>query len=612
MKKTKLLLGLLIITAPLFLAGCYVPFLNKINEKKDNVSSRRSQANQTNQANQALKASQEIWNLAIKKTGETSYKKKDKGSVYIDMQMTKKEAKEVMGDPFFQGETTLTANLLATSTVNQTEGETQVKLNSFFNKGQNFSVLFVGDSFVIKWDDQPHENIYYLQMKEIGGMLAREQVVQNYIGKWYKYVFKYGDNTQKSFSLIFNNLLAVVEDPYIYQVTKNLGEQEVDGHQCYHFQIAVNENNLKKEMLPIVSNLNKHYQWEGKKLTPKKKQDHQEAVEFFIQVLGKIHGDVWIDKNDFYLRKYNFVVDLRKEDFSPKSPLGKTLYYAPKVKFSLSGHLYDFDQHYVMNFPQKTILVNSDQLSNIFMGLPPEIYKSFLQKSGKKEVSKGQSTNQAKGRKAPEKKQAASNNAQQKEKNVLQSKDTDGDGLSDLQEIKISFDPYAKDTDGDGYSDGQELAAGYNPWGAGSLKNPQPVPAKILNADNFDVYRVFFLFNHYLVFGPQKFAAVFIPVRGVLYEGKYYHLTELKNLWKENNWRYWTYKFSPAQISFFRNKLAPDRETSSKSCGTISMRPVVFQNNEPIILDKVIAFNLCYDNLPDAKGWRLTEIQQKY
>ncbi len=616
MKKTKFLLGLLIITAPLFLAGCYVPFLNKTKEKKVSVSSRsqvNQKVNQSNQANQAPKTPQEIWNLAVKKIGETSYKKKDKGNVYIDMQMTKKEAEEIMGDPFFQGETILAANLLATSTVNQTKGETQVKFNSFLKKGQKVSALFAGDSFAIKWDDQPRENIYYLQMKEIGGMLAQEQVVQNYIGKWYKYVFKLGDDTQDGFDLVFNKSLAVAEDPHIYQVIKNLGEQEVDGHQCYHFQIAVNENNLKKEMLPIVSDLNKHYQWEGKKLTPKKKQDHQEAVEFFTQILGKIYGDVWIDKNDFYLRKYDFVVDLKKEDFSPKSPLGKTLHYIPEAKFSLSGHLYDFGQHYTISFPQKSAPIALDQLFDIFMGLPEKEHHSANQESGKKNNQKEQSTNQT-----TEKKQAASNNAQQREKNVLQSKDTDGDGLSDLQEIKISSDPYYKDTDGDGYSDGQELAAGFNLWGAGSLKNPQPVPAKILNADNFDVYRVFFLFNHYLVFGPQKLAASFIPARGIIYEGKYwkkiflYNLAELENLWKENNWRYWTYKFSPAQISFFRNKLAPDRETSSESCGTIRMRPVIFRNNKPIILDKEIDFNVCYENRSKVKGWKITEIQQKY
>ncbi len=42
--------------------------------------------------------------------------------------------------------------------------------------------------------------------------------------------------------------------------------------------------------------------------------------------------------------------------------------------------------------------------------------------------------------------------------------DSDGDGLTDTQEINIYHtDPHHKDTDGDGYSDKAEIDAGYDP-----------------------------------------------------------------------------------------------------------------------------------------------------
>ena len=48
--------------------------------------------------------------------------------------------------------------------------------------------------------------------------------------------------------------------------------------------------------------------------------------------------------------------------------------------------------------------------------------------------------------------------------------DTDGDGLSDYEEVKIyKIDPLKADTDGDGYKDGDEVKNGYNPLGAGKL-----------------------------------------------------------------------------------------------------------------------------------------------
>jgi hypothetical protein len=49
--------------------------------------------------------------------------------------------------------------------------------------------------------------------------------------------------------------------------------------------------------------------------------------------------------------------------------------------------------------------------------------------------------------------------------------DTDGDGLSDGEEIHIfETDPLNPDSDGDTYTDGQEVRAGYNPRGPGKLQ----------------------------------------------------------------------------------------------------------------------------------------------
>lgn len=50
--------------------------------------------------------------------------------------------------------------------------------------------------------------------------------------------------------------------------------------------------------------------------------------------------------------------------------------------------------------------------------------------------------------------------------------DSDGDGLSDYEEINIyGTDPYNPDTDGDGMNDGDEVKAGRNPRGPGKLKD---------------------------------------------------------------------------------------------------------------------------------------------
>lgn len=50
-------------------------------------------------------------------------------------------------------------------------------------------------------------------------------------------------------------------------------------------------------------------------------------------------------------------------------------------------------------------------------------------------------------------------------------KDSDEDGLRDLEEKYFGTDPEIKDTDQDGYSDFEEIKNGYNPIGEGKLEN---------------------------------------------------------------------------------------------------------------------------------------------
>ncbi len=55
-------------------------------------------------------------------------------------------------------------------------------------------------------------------------------------------------------------------------------------------------------------------------------------------------------------------------------------------------------------------------------------------------------------------------------KTAVDSSDTDGDGLTDWQEIFLfSTDPLKTDTDNDTFSDGYEVRRGLNPKGPGNL-----------------------------------------------------------------------------------------------------------------------------------------------
>ena len=63
-------------------------------------------------------------------------------------------------------------------------------------------------------------------------------------------------------------------------------------------------------------------------------------------------------------------------------------------------------------------------------------------------------------------------------------KDTDNDGISDFQEVKIGTNPALADSDGDGYLDGIEIQLGYNPLNPSPAKrikyqDPRKVPPKM-------------------------------------------------------------------------------------------------------------------------------------
>lgn len=89
------------------------------------------------------------------------------------------------------------------------------------------------------------------------------------------------------------------------------------------------------------------------------------------------------------------------------------------------------------------------------------------------------------------------------EKSQILLKDSDEDGLSDEEEIRLGTNPFNSDSDGDGFLDETEIEIGYNPLKPGPAdkiiyQDPRKVPLK-----KFDVYRV------------EKVEKVILPTDGI-------------------------------------------------------------------------------------------------
>ncbi len=88
--------------------------------------------------------------------------------------------------------------------------------------------------------------------------------------------------------------------------------------------------------------------------------------------------------------------------------------------------------------------------------------------------------------------------AKTKETSALQvlaklKKDSDGDGIPDVEELKIGTDPLNPDTDGDGYLDGVEVKLGYDPLKASSADKvvyEQPTKSKAPITETYQVTKV--------------------------------------------------------------------------------------------------------------------------
>jgi YD repeat-containing protein len=70
--------------------------------------------------------------------------------------------------------------------------------------------------------------------------------------------------------------------------------------------------------------------------------------------------------------------------------------------------------------------------------------------------------------------------------------DSDGDGLTDEEEMRLGTDPFNADTDGDGFPDGLEIALGSNPLDANStpdIRPPKILLGPLLDFRNFEIVK---------------------------------------------------------------------------------------------------------------------------
>ena len=89
------------------------------------------------------------------------------------------------------------------------------------------------------------------------------------------------------------------------------------------------------------------------------------------------------------------------------------------------------------------------------------------------------------------------------------SRDSDNDGLTDMEEDVIGTNPAKPDTDVDGYKDGEELLSGYNPLSDGSQGK-----SRLFEADFIASAKSDFSQNNFSFLYPNRWKVSFVPENG--------------------------------------------------------------------------------------------------
>lgn len=218
----------------------------------------------------------------------------------------------------------------------------------------------------------------------------------------------------------------------------DLGDEQVNGVNTHHYGVKLNVEEGARLVIDILKEAAKNSGSESDSQSfaeylEKNAEDIKKSKEILDFVLNNTNSEVWIGEDDGLIHRVkvtgefdeNFIAELSKK-MTKESVNGETD-DEPEVLMNLS-----FEMDYTFsNFGGAKVT-------------KPENAKSFMKVS--KAISSGNDLNAVSG------------------------VDTDGDGLTDDDEVYYGSDINKPDTDGDGYKDGEEVKNGYDPMIAGSAK----------------------------------------------------------------------------------------------------------------------------------------------
>lgn len=247
----------------------------------------------------------------------------------------------------------------------------------------------------------------------------------------------------------------------VFEFNSNLGDQEVDGFDCYHYSLIINKEELKNNFKASLDILEISQKKEGYD----KEYIEEQLLEFNKTIDGMKFSELelWITKDEYLPKKLSFSIDVASSD------------NIESLKIDFNFLFNSFNQVLDINTPEPSFGIN-ELIAEFFPEL--EVTKG---ESGMSESYELINDLDIEASLEGDFELSANFNSSFEDEYLTEmdegiseidthNLDSDGDGLSDYDEINIyGSDPFNADTDGDGYSDYEEIMAGYNPLGEGRL-----------------------------------------------------------------------------------------------------------------------------------------------
>lgn len=274
------------------------------------------------------------------------------------------------------------------------------------------------------------------------------------VGTWYRFS---ADEFRKKFAI---TLLTPLSDSEIRAAIFSaisrhprmisphvLSDEVVNNHAAYHYRLTWNPQEVRAFMLDARKSIALS--------APALTSEEMKSMDEFISRLPTLTNEIWIGKTDFLPYRISIAWP-----FSVPAPM----HQSKNIPVTITGKV---------NYTRygEALTINPPSISKTGTSVIKEITLRVLAGLvGRRDLLPSSETRNSSSTVEAGIPSSQSVPFVTTPPNIFREDvDSDGDGLTDIQETFWGTDPHKPDTDGDGFTDRQEINSNHNPLGSGSL-----------------------------------------------------------------------------------------------------------------------------------------------